>query len=64
MEDYSNEEGSGLELVHVSDVLDYLGNFYGELFKTVLPKKLFDFFINSSNCRSIRSRAAGSSYPG
>jgi hypothetical protein len=28
MESYSNldAEGSGLELVHVSDVLDYLGN--------------------------------------
>ena len=26
MEDYSYDEGSGLELVHVSDVLDYLGD--------------------------------------
>ena len=27
MGEYSAEEGSGLELVHVSDVLDYLGSF-------------------------------------
>ena len=27
MDEYSYEEGSGLELLHVSDVLDYLGNF-------------------------------------
>ena len=33
MEDNSDldDEGSGLELVHVSDVLDYLGE-YGKLF--------------------------------
>ena len=27
MDEYSYEEESGLELLHVSDVLDYLGNF-------------------------------------
>ena len=26
MEDFSDDDGSGLELVHISDVLDYLGN--------------------------------------
>ena len=44
MDDYSDEEGSGLELVHVSDVLDYLGSYYGEFFIAVLQKKMFDFF--------------------
>jgi hypothetical protein len=27
MGDYYDDEGSGLELVHVSDILDYLGHF-------------------------------------
>ena len=25
MEDFSDDDGSGLELVHISDVFDYLG---------------------------------------
>ena len=39
MDDYSDEEGSGLELVHVSDVLDYLGSYYGELFYSCVAKE-------------------------
>ena len=27
MEDFSYDEGSGLELVHISDVLDYLSQY-------------------------------------
>ena len=40
MEDFSDDEGSGLELVHVSDVLDYIGEYY-QLWTTdfkVFPK--------------------------
>ena len=35
MDYYSDldDEGSGLELVHVSDVLDYLGGFYSKIYE-------------------------------
>ena len=28
MDEFSDDDGSGLELVHISDVLDYLGEIY------------------------------------
>ena len=46
MKDYSDDEGSGLEIGHISDVLDYLGELcfcmlsFPHLFKVIVEVKL------------------------
>ena len=36
MEEFSDDEGSGLELVHITDVLDYLGELYKRVSASVI----------------------------
>jgi hypothetical protein len=48
MENYSDfdDEGSGLELVHVSDVLDYLGEY-------TFPRHRYPMVLSATFIRSI-----------